>query len=278
MARFPVTRRSFLAAAAAAPLLRAANQTPVGLELYSVREALAKDLPATVSAVGAMGYQVVEFYAPYYDWTAAYAREVRRMLDDAKLVCHSTHNSITSFTPDGMAKAIELNQILGAKYVILASPPKMNGADDWKRLAEQLTRAHDNLGSYKLGGGYHNHELEFTRVKSMLPMETIAAGTPKDFVLQLDVGTCVAAGSDAVGWIKANPGRIRSMHCKDWLPGKGYSVLTGEGAVPWQQIFDAAESVGGIEYYLIEQEGSRYPEMETVKRCLANWHLMRPTF
>src|SRR5215204_7421005 len=63
-----------------------------------------------------------------------------------------------------------------------------------------------------------------------------------------------AAGADPVAWITANPGRIKSMHCKDWAPGKDYGVLFGEGVSPWAKIFAAAESTGGIEYYLIEQE------------------------
>jgi len=76
-----------------------------------------------------------------------------------------------------------------------------------------------------------------------------------------------------VAWIKANPGRIRCIHCKDWAPGegKGYQVLFGEGVAPWPEIFAAAENGGGVEYYLIEQEGSRFPELETAERCLANW-------
>jgi sugar phosphate isomerase/epimerase len=60
------------------------------------------------------------------------------------------------------------------------------------------------------------------------------------------------------------------LHLKEWSPepGKGYSVLFGEGVAKWKAIFEAAESVGGVEYYLIEQEGSRFPELETAKKCL----------
>jgi len=88
-------------------------------------------------------------------------------------------------------------------------------------------------------------------------------------MLQLDVGTCLATGNDPVAWIERNPGRIRSLHLKEWSPEKGYRVLLGEGVGPWKKIFAAAESTGGVEYYLIEQEGSDYPEMETAERCLA---------
>ena len=102
------------------------------------------------------------------------------------------------------------------------------------------------------------------------PIEILAANTNADVMLQLDVGTCLEAGADPVAWIRANPGRIRSIHCKDWSadPNIGYKTLFGEGKADWNAIFQAAESVGGTEYYLIEQEGSRYPELETARRCL----------
>jgi sugar phosphate isomerase/epimerase len=101
-------------------------------------------------------------------------------------------------------------------------------------------------------------------------MEILAKNTKPSVMLQLDVGTCIEAGADPVAWIKVNPGRIRSMHCKDWSPeaAKKYSVLFGEGVADWKALFHAAENGGGIEYYLVEQEGSRFPEMETAKRCL----------
>ena len=107
-------------------------------------------------------------------------------------------------------------------------------------------------------------------------MDIIAANTPQEFVLQLDVGTCVEVGADPVAWINAHPGRIKCMHVKDWAPAegsvdKGYRVLFTEGVCPWKAIFAAGESTGGVEYYLIEQEGSRFSEFETVKRCLDTW-------
>ncbi len=128
-----------------------------------------------------------------------------------------------------------------------------------------------------LRAGFHNHKPEFVPVEGKRPIEVIAANTPKELMLQLDVGTCLEAGSDPVAWIKANPGRIYSMHCKDWTAGegKGYHVLFGEGDAPWNKIFEAAESRGGVEYYLIEQEGSRFGSLETAERCLANLRKIR---
>src|ERR1700690_2748144 len=269
-----VSRRSFLALSSTLPLavtVGCGKHVPVGLELYSVREDLRKDLTGTVTAVAKMGYQVVEFYAPYYDWTPAYAKDVRKLMDDVGVSCNSTHNSPVALAPAGLPKAIELNQILGAKFIVMASAGKIGTLDGWKDVAAQLTQAADTLRPQGLRAGYHNHQLEFTPVDGKRPLEVIAAGTPKDVMLQLDVGTCIEAGSDPVAWIEANPGRIHSVHCKDWSKAKGYDVLFGEGEAPWAKLFAAAESTGGVEYYLIEQEGSQYPKLETVDRARANW-------
>jgi len=275
-----MSRRSFLTLAAAAPLMPAAPQArhiPVGLELFSVRDELAKDLPGTVTAVAKMGYEVVEFFSPYFSWTPDYARKTRKLLDDLGIKCNSTHNGPEAFTGDGLSKAIELNNTIGSKFVVMASAGRVPGLDGWKKVADTLSRASERFQEVGLRAGYHNHQLEFMPVDGKRPIEVLAANTPKEMMLQLDVGTCVEVHSDPVAWINANPGRINCIHCKDWAPGEGkaYQVLFGEGVSPWKSIFEAAESTGGIEYYLIEQEGSRYAPLETVERCLANWKKMR---
>jgi sugar phosphate isomerase/epimerase len=275
-----ISRRSFLALAGAAPFAFAAQKgkrVPVGIELYSVRDELAKDLMGTVRAVAKMGYEVVEFFSPYFQWTPEYAKEVRKLLDDLGIRCPSTHNSANSLGPDNIQKAIELNQILGAKYIVMASAGRVEGLDGWKGVAERLTQASEKIKPLGMRAGFHNHKLEFVPIEGQRPMDVLAANTPKDVTLQLDVGTCVDAGADPVAWIKSNPGRITSIHCKEWGAGegKGYSLLFGEGDAPWLKIFEAAESVGGVEYYLIEQEGSRYPSLETAERCLEAFKKLR---
>jgi sugar phosphate isomerase/epimerase len=281
MSASEITRRTFLSIAAAAPFaasaaLRGAT-VPVGLELYSVRGELAKDLLGTVAAVGKMGYQVVEFYAPYLQWTPETAKSVRKVLDDTGLQCHSTHNNGPSFTPEGLKKAIELNQIIGSKSLIMASAPRATGIDAWKTLADQLTAISEQLKPHGMTTGYHNHQVEWRPIDGKRPMDVIAAGTPKDVVLQFDVGTCLEVGADPIAWIKANPGRIKSVHCKDWKPGAGYNVAFGEGDAPWKAIFAAVESTGGVEFYLIEQEtgATMGGELPMVQRCLDNWKKLR---
>jgi sugar phosphate isomerase/epimerase len=259
---------------ASSPLAFGAKKIPVGLELYSVRDELKQDLNGTVRAVAKMGYEVVEFFSPYYAWTADQTKEMRKLLDDLGIKCLSTHNDAKNFSVENLSKTADMNKILGAKYVVMASAGRPEGADGWATVAEALNLAADRWKSAGLRPGYHNHQTEFTPLKDkQRPIDIIAKKTHKDVMLQFDVGTCVEAGSDPVAWINANPGRIRSMHCKDCAPApdKGYKVLFGEGAVPWKKVFEAAEKTGGIAYYLIEQEGSAFPPMETAEKCLANF-------
>ena len=273
------SRRSFLAFSAILPwALRVpgATRIPVGLELYSVRDALKQDLPGTVRAVAGMGYQCVEFYAPYFDWTESQAKEMRKLLDDLGIHCYSTHNNSSYLAPDQISRARDLNLILGCKYVVVASSQPKPGLDGWKAIADALNFASEQFEPSGLMTGYHNHQAEFTPEGGIRPIEILAKNTKSTVMLQLDVGTCIEAGSDPVAWIRANPGRIRSLHLKDWSsePGKGYTVLFGEGVADWKHIFEAAESVGGVEYYLIEQEGSRFSELDTARKCLDAFRTM----
>src|SRR5580700_4860369 len=138
------SRRSFLAMSATLPrALRAygAAQIPVGLELYSVRNALKADPMGTVRAVAGLGYQCVEFYAPYFDWTESQTKDMRKLMDDLGIRCYSTHNDSSFFAADKLSRARDLNLILGCKYLVIASSHEKAGADGWKAVADSLNLA-----------------------------------------------------------------------------------------------------------------------------------------
>ena len=275
-----LSRRAFVALSAVLPFAlrtRAAPAVPVGLELYSVRNALKQDLEGTVRAVAQMGYQCVEFYAPYFDWTETQTKQMRKLLDDLGLRCYSTHNDANYLNQENISRTRDKNLILGCKYVVVASAKVDPTIDGWKTFAGTLNSATEQLERSGLKLGYHNHKIEWIPVDGVRPMEVLAKNTKPTVMLQLDVGTCLEAGSNPVAWIKANPGRIHSLHCKDWSPdpAKGYSVLFGEGIADWKAIFKAAEGGGGVEYYLIEQEGSRLSELDTAKACLDGYRKIR---
>jgi hypothetical protein len=199
-----LSRRNFLAISAALPAAIAtrsaievsaaepasaqnAKKLPIGLELYSVRVELERDLPNTLKNVASMGYEVVEFYSPYFKWTPAYAKDVRSQMDDLGLRCYSTHNGFESFTPgEKMAHAIELNQILGVRYIVLASASGRNGVDGWKKLCEELTSAVEQLKAHGLRAGYHNHQAEWVKLDGgQRIIEIIAANTPTNLPCSL---------------------------------------------------------------------------------------------
>ena len=115
--------------------------------------------------------------------------------------------------------------------MVLAWTDPKSDPDGWKAVADKLNSAAETLEPSGLKPGYHNHQAEFTAPWGQRPMDILAKNTKSTVMLQLDVGTCLEAGSDPVAWIRANPGRIRSIHCKDWSPdpAKGYKVLFGEG-------------------------------------------------
>jgi sugar phosphate isomerase/epimerase len=277
-----LSRRTFLAMSAMAPFaLKAQGKTkiPVGIEMYSVRNELKRDPEATVKAVAQMGYEGLEFYGPYFDWTEAQTKQMKKLLDDLGIRCFSTHNNEDYFSSDKIQRARDMNLILGSKYMVMSSAQVTSGLDGWKAVADKLNKAAETVEPSGLKVGYHNHQPEFTPIEGKRPIEILAKNTKPTVMLQLDVGTCVEVGSDPVVWIRSNPGRIHSIHCKDWSPeqGKGFTVLFGEGSTNWKGVFTAAESVGGIEYYLVEQEGSRFSELETARKCLETFRSMHTT-
>jgi sugar phosphate isomerase/epimerase len=268
------SRRAFLAAVTAAPVALTAKKShhvPIGLELYSVDKDLQQDFTGTMRAVAAMGYDCVEFIPSHFDWTVSRAKEVRSLLDDLGLRCYSTRSWERSFTPENLPRAIELDQILGNKFMMLTTKNAVANLDGWKAIAETLNRAAEKMRPLGMRTGYHNHPAEFVPVGGRCPIEVLADNTSKDVKFEFDAGNCVSVGSDPVAWIEKNPGRFATLHVKDWSPdaGQGFRVLLGEGTVPWPRIFQAVEKSGGVEFYLIEQEGSRYPSIETARRSLA---------
>ncbi len=277
MNRITISRREAVAGLLAAPVALAQGKNlPIGLQLFTLRNELEKDVPGTLRQVAAIGYKYVEFYVPFYfTWTPAFAREVRKNLDDLGLKCTSTHNTMDAFQPEGIGKAIELNQIIGAKCVISARRPPATTVDGWKAIAETLNKGNEKLRAAGLNAAFHNMIVEWKSVDGQRPMDILFQNTDKSFAHQLDVGTCLAAGVDAVAWINQNPGRIRSLHLKDWSPEKEYAVLFSEGTAPWPRILAAAEGKGGAEFLVIEQEKSDGPPIEAVRKDLELYRNLR---
>jgi sugar phosphate isomerase/epimerase len=264
-------------------VLRAAPKwakAPVGLELYSVREDFMKDMPGTLKVVAQAGYQGVEMWGPYADWNLDQAKEFKKIVTDLGMKVMSTHTGAKYFADDLLGKVADLNALFETRFMIMSSAGAVKSLDGWKEVAAKLNKAGEKLRPLGKRTGFHNHALEFTPLEGVRPMEILAKETGKDVVLQLDVGTCIAAGSDPVAWIERNPGRFGSLHLKDWKGGlkdarEGYRVLFGEGDAKWKAIFGAAAKKGGLEHLLIEQEGGAYTPFETIAKCMVNFKKLR---
>ena len=250
------SRRSFLASlalttAATSVRVGAADpgvQVPIGLQMYSVRDEEKQDRLGTLEALQMMGYECVEFWSPYSSWTTAYAREVRRKLDGLGLKCHSNHTGAEDFAESKLSRIVELNQILGSRWVIMAHAGPQPDLDGWKKTAETLTRASTQLRPQGLKVGYHNWDVDFRPVGNVRPIDVLTGNTPSEVGFQLDVATCLAAGADPLAFIRANAGRIKSYHLKDcWGRGMG----TGSNCcasrnrwVVWSTISSSRREVG----------------------------------
>src|SRR6266849_3419536 len=172
-----ISRRSFLALSAMLPWAlqaRASTSIPVGLELYSVREALKLDPFATIRAVAQVGYECVEFYAPYFDWSESETKQMKKLMDDLGIRCFSTHNDEVSFKPENLERARYRNLILGSRYIVLSSSGQKSTLDAWKGLAEALNIVADKLEPSGLRVGCHNHQVEFRPIQGQRPIEVLA--------------------------------------------------------------------------------------------------------
>jgi sugar phosphate isomerase/epimerase len=105
-----------------------------------------------------MGYQGVEFYAPYFEWSESETKQMRKLLNELDIPCFSTHNDSSYLSPEKIGRARDMNLILGSKYVVMASSDPEPGLDGWKAVADALNAAADQLESSGLKVGYHNHQ------------------------------------------------------------------------------------------------------------------------
>lgn len=263
-----ISRRHFLAsvvagAAATTQVALAANgHIPVALQLYSIREDCTRDLAGTLAAVAKMGYDSVEF-AGYYGHTA---KEVRAFLDEVHLKAISSHNNIKLLLGDELEKTIEFNRILGNSRLMVASLPESTTIQKWYDYAKQFNEIAEKLQPHQMRVGFHNHARELDMVEGKRPYDVFLDNTGKEVIMQMDLAHYPEHNLKPEDYMKRYPGRARTVHLKDYAPD-GRLVLLGDGVMDWKSVFQAAESVGGIEAYIIEQE--KYPEPLTPQQCAA---------
>jgi sugar phosphate isomerase/epimerase len=244
---------------------------PIGLQLYSVRKDCEQDLPGVLAAVAKMGYEGVEF-AGYYNRSAA---ELRKMLDANGLKCCGTHTGLNTILGDELPRTIEFNQTLGNKYLIVPGLPeeRRNSRAAWLETARLMNEAAARAARDGMLVGYHNHHIEFQPMDGELPWDTFFGNTKPEVVMQFDTGNALHGGAETAPFLKRYPGRAKTVHLKEYSKTND-KALIGEGDVPWNEIFALCESIGGTEWYIVEQESYAYPPLECVDRCLQKLRAM----
>ena len=278
------TRRDVLrlGGAAAASLLlapaarvRAATwkKIPIGTQLWCVRKQLATDIPGTLNGIGALGYEAVELENAFGKSGA----EWRGWLDAAKLRPCGFHHRLSELQGDKLAASVEFNQTIGNRNLIIRSlaPPVYTSADLLKQTADAVNEIAAKLKPLGLRVGYHNHTTDFNRIDGEYWWNRFADQTDKSVVLQFDTGNAAEAeGVTPQSLIQRNAGRTISMHVKPFSK-KNPNAYLGADELDWPAIMTAAETTGGIEWYIIEYEKEGVPPLESLKDNLALFKKLR---
>ena len=243
----------------------------IGLQLYSVRDECAKDLPAVLKAVGKMGYDGVEF-AGYYGRSAP---ELRRMLDENGLKCCGTHIGLETLVGDQLEKTVEFNKILGNKYLVVPWMPeeRRNSKAAWLETARLYNEISRKLEKHGMFIGYHNHTEEFKPLEGELPWDVFFGNTDPRVVMQFDTGNALSGGAKAAGFLARYPGRARTVHIKEHAANNPKALL-GEGDIDWKEVLPLLKGKAGTEWFIIEYESDAYPPLVSVDKCLANFRKM----
>ena len=268
-----LTRRDFLKITAAgaatsalgtAALAQERKRIPLAVQLYSVRQE--KDAVKALSQVAKIGYEGVEF-AGYYGKTA---EELKKLLDDSGLKCCGTHTGWGSIQGDQLKKTAEFNLTMGnPNLVVPGGLPTGKTAQGWIDVGKKFAEIGEKAKELGVRVGYHNHSHEFPPIEGKVPWELLFDNGGKDMIHQIDTGNCLHGKGDPVAYIKKYPGQTKTIHLKET---GGKNAVVGDGDVPWKEVFEACATVGGTEWYIVEQE--RYPEGKTpfdaIRMCIEN--------
>jgi len=246
----------------------------LGLQLYSVREAMGKDPAGSLKKLADMGYIHVE-HANYVDrkFYGYSAKDFKKLLADLELQMPSGHTVMTAhdwdtatndFT-DKWKYTIDDAAEVGQRYVI---SPWLDEAlrtdmDALKRFMIQMNKCGELCKSHGMTFGYHNHNFEFkTKIGDGTLYDYILTNTDPGLVAQqMDIGNMLGAGGIALDLLKKYPGRFELMHVKDEIKSDtgqgmdGYdSTILGQGVMPVKDIVKEARKIGGTSQFIIEQE------------------------
>jgi len=259
-----VAASAFLAPSLGASARAAWKPLPIGTQLWCVRKQLASDIPGTLTAVAAAGFDGVELENAF----GQTGKEWRTHLDAAGLKACGFHHTLGELGGDKLAATIEFNQAIGNRYLIVRSLDEetYKSEERLKQAADAVNVAAQQAKPHGMRVGYHNHALDFNRLGGEYWWNLFADRTTKDVILQLDTGNASEA-IDLVGLVRRNAGRTVTMHVKPFSK-KDPNAYIGADELDWPALMTAAESVGGLEWYIVEYEREGVPPLEALKANL----------
>ncbi len=294
----PVTRRGFIAQAGllaagtmlASPAAARPLPYPPGIQLWTVKEDLARDFNGTLRALGRMGYRRVEAAG----WQGRTPKQFRDAVRAAGLQCPAAHYGLADLIKDTEG-TLGFARDVGVQYVIASSPAPSRRLDpakgwsegvieamtlaDWRSNAEAMERIGRRARAMGMRFGYHNHSAEFLTYERRLPIDEIVRLTdPAHVVLELDIGWVAGAGYDPVEVIQRYAPRIHLLHIKDLVtkervPGRAVkderTTVIGQGTLDWPSIFRALRRAPVHSYFVEQEEPFTEPPLEAAAKSLA---------
>ncbi|GAB3998221.1 sugar phosphate isomerase/epimerase [Spirosoma daeguense] len=278
-----ITRKQFLklgALATSAALLPsfdtfAASAKTVGLQLYTLRDLMAKDPDGTLKKVAQIGYKEVESFG-YGDgkFFGKTPKEYSDFLKSLGLSAPSGHYVTGKTMPNAKGtllkdwkRAVDDAAAIGQKYMVCAYlfPDERTKLDDYKQFAELFNKSAEVCKAAGIQFCYHNHDFEFKAMDGKIPYDVLLSETDKNLVkLELDLYWATFAEQDPVALFKKHPGRFPLWHIKDMeKTAERAFAPVGTGSINFQRIFDA-KSTAGLKHYFVEQDVCKLPPLESI--------------
>lgn len=244
---------------------------PIGLQLYTVRYSLEKDLRGTLEKIARIGYLHLE--AAGYNNGRFYGlspREFSYFVEDLGMKLISSH---TSFNADNIDKITEDHLKAGIAYIVYPWLPeeKRGSIDHYKWLAEDLNNSGRITAQSGVKTAYHNHQFEFDGIDGELGYDILLENTDPELVsMELDLFWTVYAGYDPIDYFRKYPGRFQLWHIKDMdnMIDKQFTEV-GTGIIDFKNIFREKTSAG-MKYFFVEQDRCSLPEMESIAISFRN--------
>ncbi|MET3114242.1 sugar phosphate isomerase/epimerase [Pedobacter sp. CG_S7] len=247
----------------------------IGIQLYTLRETLPKDVKGVIRKVADAGYKEVETYG--YSLQNKFwgldPKAFKSLLEENGLKAPSGHYGMDKFFTDGSTEElksyIEATKIVGGEYI---SVPYLGeglrkDVDGYKRVAAGLNKAAELCKASGLKLTYHNHDFEFQPHGDTTGYQVMLKETdPKLVHFEIDLYWVVRAGHDPIAMFKENPGRFPLWHVKDMDKAKPtINTEIGSGSIDFKRIFDNAK-IAGLEYPFLEQENFSLDPFESIKK------------